>query len=65
MKHRDPRRQSHPAIKRARARLRLINRLAPRLQLHLFEDLSTDAATALAELKNGLANLSTQGARKV
>jgi hypothetical protein len=64
MKHRDRRRQPHPIIKRARARRRLVERLEPRLQQHLFEDRSRDAATALADLRNGLPQLDTPGTRK-
>jgi hypothetical protein len=52
------------AIQRARARRRLANRLAPRLQLHLFEDRSKDAVLALAELKAGLNKLGARAERK-
>jgi hypothetical protein len=45
------------AMKRRRAGRRLINRLTPRPQLHLFDDRSQDAALAPAELKDGLNKL--------
>jgi hypothetical protein len=51
-------------MQRARARRRLINRLTPRLQLHLFEDRSKDTALAFAELKAGLDKFSTRAERK-
>jgi hypothetical protein len=53
------------AIQLARARRRLANQLAPRLQLNLFEDRSKDADTALAELRDGLRKLGAQAGRKL
>jgi hypothetical protein len=47
-------------IDEGRRRRRLINRRTSRLQLHLFDDRSKDAAVALAESKAGLSKLGAQ-----
>jgi hypothetical protein len=52
------------AIQKARARRRLVDKLAPRLQLNLFEDRRKDAALAPAELKAGMEKLGIRPERK-